>query len=171
VRQHPRDADLGDGRRGTDADPQANAETDAEADAAADAPTNAEADPEARTEAKATPKPTAKPVARGDPEAHDRPNAGADANAVDDPASDPEPVDPVGHAVCVAITGGDRRRGWPVGSRAPAGAPTSGGGAPRFGPRGSPGPDGPLGPFLLLSILAAAVVAACGSGSTATATR
>jgi hypothetical protein len=40
----------------------------------------------------------------------------------------------------------------------PGGGPTSGGGAPRFGPRGSPGPDGPLGPFLLLSTLTAAVV-------------
>jgi hypothetical protein len=54
--------------------------------------------------------------------------------------------------VAVAVLGG-------AGSSAgPGDEPTSGGGTARFGPRGSPGPDGPLAPFLFLSMLATAGV-------------
>jgi len=51
-------------------------------------------------------------------------------------------------SVAVAVLGG-------AGSSAgPGDEPTSGGGTARLGPRGSPGPDGPLAPFLFLSMLA-----------------
>jgi hypothetical protein len=54
--------------------------------------------------------------------------------------------------VAVAVLGG-------AGSSAgPGDEPTSGGGTARLGPRGSPGPDGPLAPFLFLSMLATAGV-------------